>query len=85
MRRIAIAAALAAALAASATAGSAQDARLEPLRSRIAAGEIPGVHAVIVVQDGRTLAEWYFPGEDEQRGWPQGRVTFDAGTLHDVR
>jgi CubicO group peptidase (beta-lactamase class C family) len=58
---------------------------LQGLRGRIGAGELPNVHSVIVVKDGKTLAEWYFAGNDEVRGNPTGKVTFDASTLHDLR
>jgi CubicO group peptidase (beta-lactamase class C family) len=60
-------------------------AKLEALRARIASGEIQGVHSVIVVQHGKTLAEWYFPGEDERYGDKLGRIEFKPETLHDVR
>jgi CubicO group peptidase (beta-lactamase class C family) len=63
----------------------AADSRLEELRKRIASGEIANVHSVIVVQDGKTLAEWYFTGTDEIRGAPVGKVAFDRSKLHDIR
>ncbi len=38
---------------------------LTALEARIRGGEFPGIHAVVVVQRGQTLAQWYFEGEDE--------------------
>lgn len=58
---------------------------LDDLRARIVSAELPNVHSVLVVQDGRTLAAWYFAGEDAVRGRPAAHVVFDAETLHDVR
>jgi CubicO group peptidase (beta-lactamase class C family) len=58
---------------------------LPGIRARIASGEFPSVHSVIVVKDGATLAEWYFEGQDEIRGRSQGRVKFGPDTLHDIR
>jgi CubicO group peptidase (beta-lactamase class C family) len=78
----ALMAAAAAALAIAAPA-AAQD--LAALEQRIRAGEIKGVHGLIVVQRGRTLAEHYFEGRDERRGFPLGVVKFGPDTLHDVR
>lgn len=63
----------------------ADEAALAALRARIEAGEIPGVHSVIVMRRNETLAEWYFPGKDERRGFPLGEVAFGPDTLHDVR
>jgi CubicO group peptidase (beta-lactamase class C family) len=64
---------------------AADAAKLEALRARIASGEIRGVHSVIVTQHGQTLAEWYFPGDDERYGDSLGHVDFKPETLHDVR
>src|SRR5262245_6025265 len=64
-------------------------ANLTALKSRLDAGAIPGIHSVLVIEDGKTLAEWYFAGADEalrDRGpVPLGRVEFGPTTLHDVR
>lgn len=69
----------------SAMAGDSTADALAALEQRIRAGEIPNVHAVLVAQRERTIAEWYFDGPDERRGQPLGIVEFNAGTLHDVR
>lgn len=58
---------------------------LVALEQRIRSGEIANVHSVIVVQRGKTLAEWYFEGKDERRGAPIGVVKFGPDTIHDVR
>ncbi|WP_394840848.1 beta-lactamase family protein [Pendulispora brunnea] len=58
---------------------------LSSLEQRTHAGEFPNIHSVLVLQHGQTLAEWYFTGNDEERGRPLGTVKFDAATLHDVR
>jgi CubicO group peptidase (beta-lactamase class C family) len=68
-----------------APAARADEAALAALKTRIEAGEIPGVHSVIVMRGEDTLAEWYFPGKDERRGFPLGQVAFGPDTLHDVR
>lgn len=68
-----------------APAARADDAALAALKARIESGEIPGVHGVIVMRGQDTLAEWYFPGDDNARGRSLGRVAFGPDTLHDVR
>jgi len=83
MLRTLLAAALAVLLLA--PAARADEAALAALKTRIEAGEIPGVHSVIVMRGKETLAEWYFPGDDNARGRALGRVMFGPDTLHDVR
>lgn len=83
MLRILLAAALAVLLLA--PVAQADEAGLVALKARIDSGEIPGIHSVIVMQGERTLAEWYFPGNDNARGRNLGRVEFGPETLHDVR
>lgn len=83
MLRTLLAAALAVLLLA--PAARADEAALAALKTRIEAGEIPGVHSVIVMRGSDTLAEWYFAGDDNARGRPLGRVAFGPETLHDVR
>jgi CubicO group peptidase (beta-lactamase class C family) len=58
---------------------------LDLLHKRLQGGEVPNVHSVLVVQHGRTVAEWYFDGTDEIRGGASMRATFDHDTLHDLR
>ncbi len=62
---------------------------LSQLKARIESGEIPAIHSVLVIADGKTSAEWYFAGADETVG-PMGpiqlgRVAFTPETLHDIR
>ena len=62
---------------------------LAALKAQIESGEIRGVHSVLAIVDGKTVAEWYFSGADETIG-PRGpipieHVTFTADTLHDIR
>jgi CubicO group peptidase (beta-lactamase class C family) len=83
MLRTLLAAALAVLLFA--PAAQADEAALAALKTRIETGEIAGVHSVIVMRGKDTLAEWYFPGDDNARGRPLGRVAFGPETLHDVR
>ena len=62
---------------------------LSQLKARIESGVIPGVHSVLVIADGETIAEWYFDGVDVTIGptgpIELGRVAFTPETLHDVR
>ena len=61
------------------------DTPLGKLEAHLRSGEIPQVHAVVVVQHGKTIAEWYFEGNDWILGKSIGNVKFAAGTLHDIR
>ena len=85
IRSLILAATAALVLAAPSAAQDLQDAPLQSLEQRIRKGEIEGVHGVIVVKGGKTLAEMYFEGRDEARGRPLGVVKFGPDTLHDVR
>lgn len=58
---------------------------LAALEHDIRSGETKGVHSIIAVRGGETVAEWYFEGEDEGRGTSLGVVKFGPETLHDVR
>lgn len=66
------------------------DANLQALKARLDAGSIPGIHSVLVIDGGKTVAEWYFAGADQamvDRGAPMplARVDFGPATLHDIR
>ena len=65
------------------------DTNLKALKARIDTGAISGIHSVLIIADGKTLAEWYFTGDDEalrDRGpVPLRHVQFGPTTLHDVR
>ncbi len=55
------------------------------LDAAFAAGELEGLHGVLVLHMGGILAERYYPGEDENWGRPLGVRTLDAASLHDLR
>ena len=57
----------------------------EKLKAAFAAGELPGLHSVLVIHDGETVAEDYFPGLDERWGVSLGERTHGPDTLHDLR
>jgi CubicO group peptidase (beta-lactamase class C family) len=66
------------------------DSNLTILKGRIESGAIPAIHSVLVIDDGKTLAEWYFSGADQamvDRGAPVAlsHVDFGPDTLHDIR
>ncbi len=50
-----------------------------------AAGNLPGLHSVVVQQNGEILAEVYFEGADEVWGTPVGNRQHGPDTLHDLR
>src|SRR5262245_60239301 len=68
-----------------ALAADVDQAALQQLEQRTRSGEIPGIHGVVVVHHGKTIAEWYIAGEDETIGDPLGVVQFGPDTLHDIR
>ena len=66
-------------------ASGARNAALETIHKHILSDRTLAIHAMVVVQRGRTIAEWYFKGEDNERGEPLGTVQFGADVLHDLR
>lgn len=50
-----------------------------------AAGELQGLHSVLVLKDGEIFAEAHFPGEDEAWGTSVGLREHGPHTLHDLR
>lgn len=48
-------------------------------------GRFENLHGVVVVRGGKLVLERYYAGEDERWGSRRGNVSFDAGTLHDLR
>lgn len=68
-----------------AQAGDVDQAALAALEQRTRSGEIPGIHGVLVVHHGQTIAEWYVGGNDETIRHTIGMVEFGPDTLHDVR
>jgi len=65
----------------SAIGGSLEDS----LKTAFDAGQLPGLHSVLVMHEGALVGEAYFPGEDERWGTPLGQVDHGPDTLHDVR
>ncbi|MHA7777497.1 serine hydrolase domain-containing protein [Roseibium sp. M-1] len=51
----------------------------------VEAGLLPHLHVVLAERGGETVLESYGSGPDENWGRSIGDVTFDAGTLHDLR
>ncbi len=49
------------------------------------AGELSGLHGLIVARGGKLVLERYYPGQDENWGRNLGVVNFGADTLHDLR
>jgi len=57
----------------------------EKLAKAVEAGELAGLHSVLVIHRGEVLAEKYFAGGDERRGRYLGRVQHRPQSLHDLR
>ncbi|GJL82668.1 MAG: hypothetical protein DHS20C01_23020 [marine bacterium B5-7] len=55
------------------------------LHKAFVAGELPGLHSVLVLHKGNIIAESYFKGEDERWGRPTGLRHHGPDTLHDLR
>lgn len=57
----------------------------QQLTSAFADGELPGLHSVLILQNGEVFAEAHFPGEDQRWGSPLGHRDHGPDTLHDLR
>ncbi len=57
----------------------------QQIKQAFAAGELDGLHSVLVMRERKILAESHFKGEDESWGTPLGERTHSGDTLHDVR
>ena len=57
----------------------------QSLDAAFEAGELEGLHAVVLIRGGKLVLERYYEGEDESWGRSIGRVAFDAETMHDLR
>ncbi len=55
------------------------------LDEALRAGQVDGLHGVVVVHSGQTVLEYYGTGEDFSWGTSLGVVRFGPDTLHDVR
>ncbi len=68
------------------TALSARNLELEQkIKSAFEAGELSGLHSVLVMLEGEVFAEVYLEGPDEKWGKPLGKRQHDPTTLHDLR
>ncbi len=66
--------------------GSAMDTMLQSqIEKAHQAGELDGLHGVLVVHKGEILAEQYFSGADERWGQSLGVRKLTATSLHDLR
>lgn len=57
----------------------------ERIEKAFAAGELKGLHGLVVLRHGKIAMEHYFAGEDEIWGDRRGLVAFNADELHDLR
>ena len=57
----------------------------ESLDAAFTAGELEGLHAVLLVRGGKLVLERYYAGEDESWGNSLGHVTFGPEVKHDLR
>jgi CubicO group peptidase (beta-lactamase class C family) len=55
------------------------------LRQAFDAGQLAGLHSVLVMHKGEVIAESYFAGNDERWGEPLGVRQHGANELHDIR
>ena len=66
------------------TADAEGDAMEASLANAFAAGDLKGLHSVLVLRHGEVFAEAYFEGKDERWGAPSGS-RHGPETLHDIR
>lgn len=57
----------------------------QKLQQSFDAGDLVGLHSVMVVHQGEVIVESYFAGEDQRWGSPLGDVSHGPDTLHDLR
>ncbi|SDF56120.1 serine hydrolase domain-containing protein [Bosea robiniae] len=57
----------------------------ERIEKAFAAGELKGLHGLVVLRHGKIAMEHYFSGADEIWGDSRGTVAFNADELHDLR
>lgn len=64
----------------------AKDSRMEAkLDTAFAAGELSGLHSVLVIHKGSVIAERHYPGDDQRWGTPLGEIKHNKDSLHDLR
>jgi CubicO group peptidase (beta-lactamase class C family) len=67
-------------------AAMAKDKRMEEnLDKAFTAGELSGLHSVLVIHKGTIVAEKHYPGEDQRWGKPLGTIEHTGDGLHDLR
>ncbi|MCP4433456.1 MAG: serine hydrolase [Gammaproteobacteria bacterium] len=57
----------------------------EKLKEAFFAGELSGLHSVLIIHEGEIIAETHFPGRDQRWGLPLGERVHGPDTLHDLR
>jgi len=66
--------------------GMAKDSRMEEnLDKAFAAGQLSGLHSVLIIHKGTILAERHYSGEDQRWGRPLGEIEHKKDRLHDLR
>lgn len=64
----------------------AKDSRMEEkLDTAFAAGQLSGLHGVLIIHKGAILAEKYYTGDDQRWGTPLGTIEHHKDGLHDLR
>ncbi|WP_206057237.1 serine hydrolase [Nitratireductor sp. XY-223] len=80
-----ISACLVAVFAFSGVAASADAELNRKLQDAFAAGELEGLHGVLIIHEGEVIAETYFEGPDQRWGAPLPNVKHSEISLHDLR
>ncbi len=57
----------------------------QKIKTAFEAGELSGLHSVLLLQKGEILAEVHFEGIDQKWGVPLGKRQHEGSTLHDLR
>jgi len=55
------------------------------LDAAVARGDLPNLHVVVLIREGKLVLERYYGGLDEHWGRPVGKVTFGPKAKHDLR
>jgi CubicO group peptidase (beta-lactamase class C family) len=58
---------------------------LSGLDTAVDSGALPGLHAVVALQQGREVLARYYRGPDERMGRPLGVIGFGPDVAHDLR
>lgn len=57
----------------------------QKIKTAFEAGELSGLHSVLVIHEGKVVSENHFAGDDYRWGAPLGMREHGADTLHDLR